>query len=70
MQRKDIDFQKGVIHVKRTLTRDSNDRPIVSNQPKTSAGVRDVPMTEHIKQILRRNMNIRYLFTKPDGRIH
>lgn len=74
LKRDDIDFQKGVIKVRRTLTRDSNDRPIVSNQPKTSAGVRDVPLTKHLRQVFARNMfsnnRNKYIFTKPDGRIH
>lgn len=70
LERANIDFKNGVIHVRRTLTRDRNDRPMISNKTKTYAGIRDVPMTEHLKEIFRKNMNIRYLFTKPDGRIY
>ena len=70
LERENIDFKNGVIHVKRTLTRDRNDRPILSKKTKTYAGIRDVPMTDHLKQIFRKNMNIRFLFTKPDGRLY
>ena len=74
LKRDDIDFQNGIVKVRRTLTRDSNDRPIVSNQPKTSAGVRDVPLTKHLKQVFARNVfsnnKNKYIFTKPDGRIY
>ena len=74
LKRDDIDFQKGFIKVRRTLSRDSNDRPIVSNQPKTKAGIRDVPLTKHLRQVFARNMfsnnKNKYIFTKPDGRIH
>ncbi len=74
LKRDDIDFQKGFIKVRRTLSRDSNDRPIVSNQPKTKAGIRDVPLTKHLRQVFARNMfsnnKNKYIFTKQDGRIH
>ena len=72
LKRDDIDFQNGVIKVRRTLTRDSNDRPIVSNQPKTKAGIRDIPLTKHLRQVFARNMfsNNKYIFTKPDGRLY
>ena len=56
-----------MIHVKTTLTRDEKDRPIESNSPKTEAGIRDVPLTKHLKQIFMNNINMKYLFTKPDG---
>ena len=36
-------------------------------KPKTSAGVRDVPLTDHLKQIFKSNLNFKFLFTKPDG---
>lgn len=74
LKRDDIDFKNGVVKVRRTLTRDSNDRPIVSNQPKTSAGVRDIPLTKHLRQVFARNMfnnnKNKYIFTKQDGRTH
>lgn len=68
MERSDIDIEKNVIHVTKTLSRDKHDRPILANSTKTKAGMRDVPLTEHLKQLVRKNTNFRYLFTLPDGR--
>lgn len=67
LKRENIDFKQNVIHVKTTLTRDEKDRPIEGNGPKTEAGIRDVPLTKHLKQIFMNNINMKYLFTKPDG---
>ena len=52
-----IDFEKGIIHVKSTVARGENYREFIKNGTKTDAGVRDVPMTEAIKPILRSALN-------------
>lgn len=67
LQRSNIDFKERVIHVERTLTRDKNDRPVLGKRPKTDAGIRDVPLTDHLIQIFKRNVNFKFLFTKPNG---
>lgn len=67
LQRGNIDFKERVIHVERTLTRDKNDRPVLGKRPKTDAGIRDVPLTDHLIQIFKSNMNFKFLFTKPNG---
>lgn len=67
LKRENIDFKENVIHVRTTLTRDEKDRPIESNRPKTEAGIRDVPLTKHLKRIFMNNINMNYLFKKPDG---
>lgn len=48
-----IDFEKGIIHVKSTVARGENYREFIKNGTKTDAGVRDIPMTESIKPILK-----------------
>lgn len=63
-----MDYKNKVIHINKTLARDKYDRPILSNSPKTKAGIRDIPMNEEMEQIFRRNTNFNYLFTLPDGR--
>lgn len=68
LERKDIDFKNNVIHINKTLSRDKHDRPILSDHPKTRAGIRDIPINDDVKQILKGNMNIKFLFTLPDGR--
>lgn len=67
MKRENIDFKENVIHVRTTLSRDEKNRMVESNGPKTEAGIRDVPLTKHLKQIFMNNINMKYLFTKPDG---
>ncbi len=54
-----IDFEKGIIHVKSTVARGENYREFIKNGTKTDAGVRDVPMPEAIKPILRSALNNR-----------
>lgn len=44
LQNKDIDLEKNVIHISKTLTRDKNGKVIMGNNTKTFAGVRDVPI--------------------------
>lgn len=68
LTRADIDYKNKVIHINKTLSKDKNDRPILSNMPKTKAGIRDIPMNEEVERILRENTNFKYLFTLPDGR--
>ena len=69
LTRQDIDMKNNIIHINKTLTRDKHDRPIISNTTKTKAGMRDIPLNEHLKQIVKRNSNFKYLFTLPDGRL-
>lgn len=66
LERKDIDYEAGVIHVNKTLSRDINDKPKIS-RPKTSSGIREVPLTSHLIQVFKKNYNFKYLFTQPDG---
>lgn len=68
LTRADVDYTNKVIHINKTLARDKYDRPILSNSPKTKAGIRDIPMNEEMEKIFRRNTNFKYLFTLPDGR--
>ncbi len=48
-----IDFEKDVIHVKSTVARGDNFREFIKNGTKTEAGVRDVPIIETLKPILK-----------------
>ncbi len=48
-----IDFEKDVIHVKSTVARGENFREFIKNGTKTDAGVRDVPIIETLKPILK-----------------
>lgn len=50
---KDIDFKNKKIYVTKTLTRDSNDRTIVGQTPKTSAGYREIPIINDLYKKLK-----------------
>lgn len=48
----DIDKEKNVIHVRRTITRTEDGVFYIGDSPKSEAGVRDIPMTEGMKKLL------------------
>ena len=47
----DIDWKKGVIHIRRSLIYLRHG--FVEHQPKTRAGIRDIPMTKEVRDILK-----------------
>lgn len=49
----DIDYKAKVIHVRRTMSYDLENKP-VENSPKTRTSVRDIPMNRNIMDILKR----------------
>jgi integrase len=55
LRRKDIDLAKGVIHVRRAVTRVASD--FVVGTPKSEAGVRDVAIPPHLIPILRQHLS-------------
>jgi len=68
LKREDIDFKKNLIHIRRTLTRDKKDRVKLGNSTKTYAGIRDIPMSPLVKEILTKNNNIIFLFLQDNGK--
>lgn len=67
LKREDIDFKKNTIQVRRTLTRDRKDKVKIGDTTKTYAGIRDIPMSKNVKEILRNNNNINFLFLMKNG---
>ncbi len=68
LSRNDIDFDNNVIHVNRTLTRGKKDKYIVGETTKTYAGIREVPILEVLKPILRKyTFKTGYLFIRDNG---
>lgn len=45
LQPLDVDLNKNVVHITKTISRDRNKQPIIGQTPKTSASYRDVPIT-------------------------
>ena len=68
LKRSDIDFTNNVIHVRRTLTKDRNDKIVLGDKTKTYAGMRDVPLSSFLKSVLKQNMNFDFLFLLPNGK--
>lgn len=58
---KDIDYIHKIIHVRRTLTRDKNDKTIMGDYTKTKNGVRDIVMDSQIEYILKQYMKTEYI---------
>ena len=53
LQWRDIDYKNNVIHIRNNMIRDENNKR-VNSTPKTETSMRDIPMTENIKEILNR----------------
>lgn len=56
----DINFTFNTIRVHKTVTKDKNDKPIISNKPKTDAGVRTIKMTDEAFDLLQDYINNHY----------
>ena len=48
LQLRDVDLDRGVIHVRRTLTRDREQRGRVVGTPKSKRSVREVPVLDEV----------------------
>lgn len=70
LKRSDIDFNNNIIHVRRTLTKGKDDKIKLGDKTKTYAGMRDVPLSNFLKGILKKNNSFDFLFLLPDGRIY
>ena len=49
----DIDYKANVIHVTKTVTKNEQGQIVVGDSAKSEAGVRDIPMNDTIKKILK-----------------
>lgn len=52
LKRSDIDFENGIIHVCRTVTRDKRGKSKLGVKAKTQKSIRDVPITPDVEMIL------------------
>ncbi len=48
----DIDYARGVIHIRRTITRNDKGELVIGNRAKTEKSARDIPLNEETKGIL------------------
>lgn len=58
LKKNDINLQKGIIHINRTITRDENGKRIMGDTPKTLAGVRDIPIPRNILPQIKEQMKL------------
>lgn len=49
----DIDLDKRIMHIRRTLSKVASSKSLVVGEPKTKAGVRSIPLTEEAVSILK-----------------
>ena len=54
----DIDTKKGIVHIRRTSTRDEDGTAIIGDDTKTSSGVRDFPIDSSILRIIQRQCEL------------
>ena len=54
LQAEDIDKQNGSLHITKTLTRDRQGHVIVGNSPKTRSSKRNLPLSEQMEELIRR----------------
>ena len=57
LQWRDIDKKKNVVHIRRTITRGKDGRPIVGTETKTKKSTRDIPINQSIKAVLTEQWN-------------
>ena len=53
LKKQDVDFEKGILHVKRTTTQDKEGHTIVGNRTKTPSGDRIIALTELTEPVLK-----------------
>lgn len=56
--RKDIDIKNGFIHIRRTIARDECGNYIIGEDAKTKSGIRDIPLTEELQSIIKKQENL------------
>lgn len=68
LKNQDIDFDRNIINISKTLTRDKDDKIILGNSTKTYAGERSIPINSNIKNIFKNlcQENKDFLFSKND----
>ncbi len=62
----DVDFQNRIIHIQRNVTYDSNNNRFITGDLKTNSGLRDIPMTQTVYNMLIDMKNER---TKKDRKV-
>lgn len=73
LTKEDIDFNKNLIRVNKTVTRDINGKYIFGKTTKTANGVRDIPISKELKEILKRyliTLDTEYLFSINNKPLH
>ena len=73
LKKDDIDFKENVIHIRRSLTKNKNGKPILGNTTKTYNSIRDIPINSLFEKELKHALNNMTLninnlvFIQPNG---
>ena len=73
LKKDDIDFKEKVIHIRRSLTKNKNGRPILGDTTKTYNSIRDIPINSLFEKELKHAINnmqlniYNLIFIQPDG---
>ena len=65
----DIDYKNNVIHISKTLTRDSKRKYVIGNTPKTESGNRIIPLNDDIEKVLEQQKAINKILPFPTTNI-
>lgn len=70
LDKTDIDLDNNIIHIRKSLTKDKDDKVVIGETTKTYAGMRDIPITPLIKDILsERQKSTNFMIFNYNGRI-
>lgn len=58
LQWHDVDFLRGLIHIRKTITRTKEGKTILGNSPKTRKSKRDIPMNEAVRTVLSEQLDL------------
>ena len=56
LKRNDIDLKNGIIHIRRTVTRNANGKAVLGENAKTQESIREIPITPDIEVILKESI--------------
>lgn len=59
---RDVDMKNGVLHIRRTVTRNSKGREIVGDSTKTKTSRRDIPINDNIRAIIEEQREVARAF--------
>lgn len=66
LTKEDVDFENGVFHISKTISKNSKGYPVISNSAKTSNGMRQVPMNSYLQELYKEYFRTQFKSNKYD----